>query len=66
MILLTDARTRECFMYHHADLLRPEWWQATQREIRSGRQVEVLSYSDACRFDRAGAAAAAAAPANLR
>jgi len=58
--LLTDARTRDCFMYHHADLLRPEWWQATQREIRSGRQVEVLSYSDACRFDRAGAAAAAA------
>ena len=50
--LLTDARTRACFMYHHADLLTPDWWQAMQREIRSGRLVEVLSYTDATRFGR--------------
>jgi isocitrate dehydrogenase kinase/phosphatase len=62
--LLTDPRTRACFMYHHADLLRPEWWQAMQREIRSGRQVEVLSYSDACRFD--GGRGMAAALADVR
>jgi isocitrate dehydrogenase kinase/phosphatase len=48
--LLTDARTRECFMRWHADLLGPEWWQAMQREIRSGRIAEVLSYADAPRF----------------
>jgi len=48
--LLTDPRTRESFTYHHADLLTPEWWQATQREIRTGRLVEVLSYPDELRF----------------
>ena len=48
--LLTDAKTRECFMYYHADLLASEWWQAMQREIRSGRLVEVLSYTDVTRF----------------
>jgi isocitrate dehydrogenase kinase/phosphatase len=50
--LLTDPKTRECFKYFHADLLSPEWWQAMQEEIRSGRSVEVLSYPDAERFGR--------------
>jgi isocitrate dehydrogenase kinase/phosphatase len=50
--LLTDPKTRECFRYFHADLLEPEWWQATQEEIRSGRSLEVLSYPDAARFGR--------------
>ncbi len=53
--LLTDPKTRDCFMQCHADLLGPEWWQATQREIRSGRLVEVLSYTAASRFGRGGA-----------
>ena len=48
--LLTDPKTRECFRHFHADLLDPQWWQATQEEIRSGRLVEVLSYSNAVRF----------------
>jgi isocitrate dehydrogenase kinase/phosphatase len=48
--LLTDAKTRKCFLDDHADLLDAEWWQATQREIRSGRLVEVLSYPEAARF----------------
>ena len=30
----------------------PQWWQAMQREIRSGRLVEVLSYPEAVRFRR--------------
>ena len=34
----------------HADLLDAAWWQAMQREIRTGRLVEVLSYGDAARF----------------
>ena len=56
--LLTNPKTRECFTYYHADLLGAEWWQAMQREIRSGQPVEVLSYSPAARFAhdrRAGA-----------
>ncbi len=48
--LLTDAKTRECFLYYHADLLDAQWWQETQREIRSGRLVEVLSYPESARF----------------
>jgi len=60
--LLTDPRTRECFRFFHADLLDWQWWQATQRAIRSGGLVEVLSYPDAVRFPhphpRTGATAA--------
>ena len=48
--LLTDPKTRACFRQFHADLLDPQWWQATQRAIRTGRLVEVLSYPDAVRF----------------
>ncbi len=48
--LLTDPKTRECFRYFHADLLEPQWWQAMQREIATGRLVEVLSYPDTVRF----------------
>jgi isocitrate dehydrogenase kinase/phosphatase len=48
--LLTDPKTRECFRYYHADLLDPQWWQAMQGEIRSGRMVEVLSYPETARF----------------
>jgi len=48
--LLTDRRTRECFLAAHADLLDPSWWQAMQAEIRTGRQVEVLSYPQSERF----------------
>jgi isocitrate dehydrogenase kinase/phosphatase len=48
--LLTDPRTRDCFMATHAELLDAAWWQAMQREIRTGRLVEVLSYPDSARF----------------
>ncbi len=48
--LLTDPRTRECFRFFHADLLDAQWWQETQRAIRSGGLVEVLSYPNAVRF----------------
>jgi isocitrate dehydrogenase kinase/phosphatase len=37
-------------MAAHAELLDAAWWQATQREIRTGRLVEVLSYPDSARF----------------
>jgi len=48
--LLTDSRTRECFLRYHADLLDPAWWQANQAQLRTGALVEVLSYGDALRF----------------
>jgi isocitrate dehydrogenase kinase/phosphatase len=51
--LLTDPKTRACFRDFHADLLEPEWWQAMQREIATGRLVEVLSYPDSVRFAHA-------------
>ncbi len=54
--LLTDPKTRECFRYFHADLLEPQWWQAMQREIATGRLVEVLSYPDTVRFAHASRA----------
>ncbi|NDP43790.1 MAG: bifunctional isocitrate dehydrogenase kinase/phosphatase [Aromatoleum sp.] len=50
--LLTDPKTRECFLRHHADLLDARWWQAVQAQIRTGELVEVLSYPEAIRFDR--------------
>ena len=48
--LLTDARIRECFLAAHAELLGASWWQAMQDEIRTGRQIEVLSYPASERF----------------
>ncbi|MBK7081168.1 MAG: bifunctional isocitrate dehydrogenase kinase/phosphatase [Betaproteobacteria bacterium] len=62
--LLTDPKTRECFLYYHRDLLDAAWWQGVQQELRSGKPVEVLSYSAAARLPRPAAAGAggAAAP----
>ena len=57
--LFTDAKTRECFRALHADLFDPRWWQEVQADIRSGRLVEVLSYSDAVRFAPSGNARSA-------
>jgi len=48
--LLTDPRTREPFMRFHAELLDARWWQAAQAELRTGKPVEVLPYSDDIRF----------------
>jgi len=50
--LLTDPKTRECFLRHHADLLDAGWWQAVQAQIRTGELVEVLSYPEDIRFGR--------------
>ncbi len=55
--LLTDPRTRECFLHYHADLLDAAWWQRVQQSLRSGHPVEVLSYADAARLAPAARAA---------
>jgi isocitrate dehydrogenase kinase/phosphatase len=48
--LLTDPRTRECFLRHHAELLDAGWWQDNQRTLGAGKLAEVLSYGNAERF----------------
>ena len=48
--LLTNPKTRACFLAAHADLLDARWWQAMQAEIRTGRLAEVLSYPGTIRF----------------
>jgi isocitrate dehydrogenase kinase/phosphatase len=53
--LLTDPKTRACFRRFHADLLDPAWWQKIQHDIRAGKLVEVLSYSNTVRFSAEGA-----------
>ena len=58
--LLTDPRTRACFLSMHADLLDAGWWQAMQAQIRTGRLAEVLSYPDAVRFPPPAASRSAA------
>jgi len=48
--LLTDARVRDCFMRHHADLLEVASWQATQQLIATGQMQDVFPYAEALRF----------------
>ncbi len=53
--LLGDERLREPFMRHHADLLEPEFWQATQRRIESGELMDFFPYAESLRFHNRGA-----------
>jgi isocitrate dehydrogenase kinase/phosphatase len=48
--LLGDPRLREIFLRHHADLLEPEYWQATQRRIANGELVDFFPYPEPLRF----------------
>jgi len=48
--LLSDPRRRELFMRHHAELLEPEFWQATQRRIESGELMDFFPYPESLRF----------------
>jgi isocitrate dehydrogenase kinase/phosphatase len=48
--LLSDPHRREIFMRHHADLLEPEFWQATQRRIESGELMDFFPYPESRRF----------------
>jgi isocitrate dehydrogenase kinase/phosphatase len=57
--LLTDPGVREDFLAHHADLLRPEWWEGMRKALVPGEPHEVLSYPERLRFaHRAGRRAA--------
>ena len=50
--LLGDPRIREAFLRHHAELLRPEFWQESQRRIGNGEIVDFFPYPDDVRFCR--------------
>jgi isocitrate dehydrogenase kinase/phosphatase len=48
--LLGSPQVREAFMRHHADLLRPEFWQRAQEQVAGGQIVDFWPYPDALRF----------------
>jgi isocitrate dehydrogenase kinase/phosphatase len=50
--LLSDARLRELFLRHHADLLEPDFWQDCQRRIEAGEIVDFFPYPESVRFER--------------
>src|SRR4051812_49024159 len=50
--LLGDARVREAFLQHNADLLRPEFWVESQRRVAEGEIVDFFPYADDVRFCR--------------
>ena len=59
--VLGEARVREAFLRHHADLLQPEFWQDAQRRVAEGEIVDFFPYAEAVRFRRRSAGAADAA-----
>ena len=48
--LLGDPRLRQLFLRHHADLLEPEYWQAVQQRIESGKLMDFFPYPESLRF----------------
>ncbi len=50
--LLGDAKVRDAFLRHHADLLRPEFWQESQRRVGNGEIVDFFPYPEGVRFCR--------------
>ncbi|HSD41804.1 MAG TPA: bifunctional isocitrate dehydrogenase kinase/phosphatase [Burkholderiales bacterium] len=48
--LLTNHTVRSAFMKHHADLLRPDFWRATQARLAAGRFEDFYPYPEAIRF----------------
>jgi isocitrate dehydrogenase kinase/phosphatase len=50
--LLGDERVRDAFLRHNADLLRPEFWQESQRRVGAGEMVDFFPYPEDVRFRR--------------
>ena len=55
--LLGNAKVREVFMKHHADLLDAAFWQEHKERILAGHVHDVFPYEAAKRFERHRAAA---------
>jgi isocitrate dehydrogenase kinase/phosphatase len=60
--LLSNPKVRAAFLRHHADLLEPEFWQATQRKIMSGYVEDFFPYPESIRFSNRHPAGRAPAP----
>jgi len=43
--LLGDARVRDAFMRHHADLLDAHWWQVCQARVAAGHLDDIFPYA---------------------
>ena len=50
--LLGSPQVREAFMRHHAELLRPEFWQRCQEQVARGEIVDFFPYPEEMRFGR--------------
>jgi isocitrate dehydrogenase kinase/phosphatase len=50
--LLGSAQVRDAFFRHHADLLRPEFWQECQRRVADGQIVDFFPYPESVRFSQ--------------
>lgn len=50
--LLVSPKIRKAFLQQHADLLRPEFWQRAQEDIRKGNVRDFFPYPLALRFGR--------------
>jgi isocitrate dehydrogenase kinase/phosphatase len=48
--LLGNARVRQTFMKHHADLLKPEYWNLHKQRILAGEVPDVFPYDVQRRF----------------
>jgi isocitrate dehydrogenase kinase/phosphatase len=48
--LLGSPRLREIFLRHHADLLEPEFWQETQRQLDRGELMDFFPYPESVRL----------------
>jgi isocitrate dehydrogenase kinase/phosphatase len=59
--LLGNARVREAFLKHHAELLDPDYWNLHKQRIQAGAMLDVFPYDVQRRFvNQRGAAQAAA------
>jgi isocitrate dehydrogenase kinase/phosphatase len=48
--LLGSPKVREAFLRHHAELLRPEFWQDCQRRVLEGEISDFFPYPESTRF----------------
>ena len=63
--LLGNPSIREPFLRHHAELLRPEFWQRCQRSVLAGEVVDFFPYPESMRFCNRYRAAAVGEPRGL-
>jgi isocitrate dehydrogenase kinase/phosphatase len=48
--LLGNARVRQTFLKHHAELLDPDYWDLHKRRIQAGAMLDVFPYEPQRRF----------------